>query len=74
MLRNKLMKSSACAPVNFVPDDVYMNQLQVGQTFDAEERISQIEIPTLVISGDADSIVPVEILIVSPPRFRPQSW
>jgi pimeloyl-ACP methyl ester carboxylesterase len=51
-----------------------MNQLQVGQTFDAEERISQIEIPTLVISGDADSIVPVEILIVSPPRFRPQSW
>jgi len=45
---------------NFVPDDVYMNQLQVGQTFDAEERISQIEIPTLVISGDADSIVPVE--------------
>ncbi len=45
---------------NFVPDDVYMNQVRAGQAFDAEARIPQIKIPTLVISGDADKIVPVE--------------
>ncbi len=43
-----------------VPDEVYMNQVRAGQAFDAEARVSQIKVPTLVISGDADNIVLVE--------------
>ncbi len=45
---------------NFVPDDVYMNQARVGQTCDADARVAQIECPTLVITGDADRVVPME--------------
>jgi len=45
---------------NFVPDEVYMQQAHAGQTFDASARVSQIKARTLVITGDADGIVPVE--------------
>lgn len=45
---------------NFVPDDVYLNQVRAGQTFDADARVAQIQSPTLVITGDADRIVPSE--------------
>ncbi len=45
---------------NFVPDDVYVNQARVGQTFDADARVAQINAPTLVITGEADRIVPME--------------
>ena len=45
---------------NFVPEHVYLNQLQAALDFDAEERVSQIKAPTLVLTGDADIIVPMQ--------------
>lgn len=45
---------------NFVPESVYLHQLQAAVAFNVEERVSEIEAPTLVISGDADIIVPSE--------------
>lgn len=45
---------------NFVPDDVYLSQVRAGQSFDADARVSHITARTLVITGDADRIVPME--------------
>lgn len=45
---------------NVVPEYAYLHQLQAAMAFDAEERVSGIAAPTLVLSGDADIIVPVE--------------
>lgn len=45
---------------NFVPDEVYLQQARAGQTFDADARVSRITAPTLIITGDADRIVPME--------------
>jgi len=45
---------------NFVPDAVYLSQVRAGQAFDVDARVSRIEAPTLVITGDADLIVPTE--------------
>jgi pimeloyl-ACP methyl ester carboxylesterase len=41
-----------------VPEYAYLRQLQAAMAFDAEERVSEIKAPTLVITGDADVIVP----------------
>lgn len=46
--------------VNFVPDEVYLSQVRAGQTHDADARVPDINAPTLVITGDADRIVPPE--------------
>jgi pimeloyl-ACP methyl ester carboxylesterase len=45
---------------NFVPEHAYLHQLQAALDFDAEERVSQIQVPTLVLTGDADIIVPMQ--------------
>src|SRR5919112_1248563 len=45
---------------NDVPEYGYVRQLQAAMAFDAEDRVSGIEAPTLVITGDADVIVPHE--------------
>ena len=45
---------------NSVPDDVYLSQARAGQTHDAEARVSRITARTLVITGDADRVVPPE--------------
>lgn len=45
---------------NIVSDAVYMAQLQVAFTFDTEENLSAIESETLVITGNKDSVVPME--------------
>lgn len=45
---------------NPVPEAAYTRQLQAALDFDAESRVSEIEAPTLVITGDADVIVPHE--------------
>jgi pimeloyl-ACP methyl ester carboxylesterase len=45
---------------NFVPEHVYLHQLQAAFGFDLSPRVEQIEAPTLVITGDADIIVPME--------------
>ncbi len=43
-----------------VPEFVYQRQLQAALNFDASERVAQIRTPTLVVTGDADRIVPFE--------------
>lgn len=45
---------------NPVPDAVYLQQLRAAMSFDARERVAAIRAPTLVITGDADDIVPHE--------------
>jgi pimeloyl-ACP methyl ester carboxylesterase len=44
---------------NFVPEHVYLNQLQAAVGFDASARVREINTRTLVITGDADIIVPM---------------
>ncbi len=43
---------------NPVPEYAYLRQLQAAYAFDASARVSRIKAPTLVITGDADIIVP----------------
>ena len=45
---------------NDVPEYAYLRQLQAAMAFDAEDRVAGIKAPTLVITGDADVIVPHE--------------
>jgi pimeloyl-ACP methyl ester carboxylesterase len=45
---------------NDVPEHAYLRQLQAAVAFDAAARVGGIEAPTLVITGDADAIVPHE--------------
>jgi pimeloyl-ACP methyl ester carboxylesterase len=43
---------------NFVPEHAYLHQLQAAMAFNTEARVAQINAPTLVLTGDADVIVP----------------
>lgn len=43
-----------------VPESAYLRQLQAAFAFDAAARVGAISIPTLVITGNADAIVPHE--------------
>ncbi len=43
-----------------VPEYAYLRQLQAAIAFDAAARVGGIKVPTLVITGDADRIVPHE--------------
>lgn len=43
-----------------VSKDMYRVQLQAAVGFNAEERLAAIASPTLIVSGDADAIVPVQ--------------
>lgn len=45
---------------NYVPEQVYLYQLQAAMAFDASARVQEIEAPTLVITGDEDIIVPMQ--------------
>ena len=45
---------------NEVPEHIYMSQLQAAMSFNTESRLGEIKCPTLVLSGDADIIVPVQ--------------
>jgi pimeloyl-ACP methyl ester carboxylesterase len=45
---------------NHVPEYAYLRQLQAAMAFDAESRVGGIKTRTLVITGDADVIVPHE--------------
>ena len=45
---------------NEVPEHIYMSQLQAAMSFNTESRLAEIKSPTLVLSGDADIIVPVQ--------------
>jgi len=46
--------------MNEVPEHIYSTQLQAAMSFNTESRLGQIAAPTLVLSGDADVIVPVQ--------------
>lgn len=43
---------------NVVPEKVYLAQLQSATTFDAETRVGDIRAETLVLTGDADVVMP----------------
>ncbi|HEV2765698.1 MAG TPA: alpha/beta fold hydrolase [Pyrinomonadaceae bacterium] len=43
-----------------VPEYVYQRQLQAAVGFNAARRVQEIKAPTLVVTGDADVIVPPE--------------
>lgn len=45
---------------NPVPEAVYFQQLQSAMTFNKQAEVSKIEAETLVISGDADRVVPMQ--------------
>jgi pimeloyl-ACP methyl ester carboxylesterase len=45
---------------NHVPEYAYLRQLEAAVAFDAEGRVGAIKAPTLVLTGDADTIVPHE--------------
>jgi len=45
---------------NPVPEYVYQRQLQAAVRFDASTRVGRVKAPTLVVTGDADVIVPPE--------------
>ena len=44
---------------NNVPEQEYLRQLQAAMAFNTAARLSEIKAPTLVITGDADVIVPM---------------
>jgi pimeloyl-ACP methyl ester carboxylesterase len=43
---------------NVVPEEIYLRQLQAAVAFDTSARVGEIASPVLVITGDADAIVP----------------
>ena len=43
-----------------VPEEVYLAQLTAATTFNFEDRVSEIKSETLILSGDADRIVPMQ--------------
>jgi pimeloyl-ACP methyl ester carboxylesterase len=43
---------------NFVPESVYMQQLNAAMNFDFEHRVSEIRAETLILTGDRDIVVP----------------
>ena len=43
---------------NFVPEEVYLQQLNAALAFDASARVTTITAPTLVLTGDKDIVVP----------------
>jgi pimeloyl-ACP methyl ester carboxylesterase len=45
---------------NPVPREVYMQQLQSAMMFNTEDRIPDIAAETLVVTGDNDTVVPVQ--------------
>jgi len=45
---------------NGVPEHIYLSQLEAAVNFNSESRVAEISSPTLVLSGDADVIVPVQ--------------
>jgi 3-oxoadipate enol-lactonase len=54
----QLMADAANYPLP--PPHTYMRQFGAIQSFDSFARLSEINTPTLVIAGDADSLIPVK--------------
>jgi pimeloyl-ACP methyl ester carboxylesterase len=58
--REEIEQVIALREANFVPEQVYLHQLQAAMAFDASARVQGIRARTLVITGDEDIIVPPE--------------
>ncbi|HEY0321272.1 MAG TPA: alpha/beta fold hydrolase [Pyrinomonadaceae bacterium] len=58
--REEVEKAIELRAQNFVPEYAYLHQLQAALEFNTEQRVQQILAPTLVLTGDADIIVPME--------------
>jgi pimeloyl-ACP methyl ester carboxylesterase len=58
--REEIERVIALREANYVPEQVYLYQLQAAVAFDASARVQEIKARTLVITGDADIIVPVQ--------------
>jgi pimeloyl-ACP methyl ester carboxylesterase len=58
--RDEIERVVELREANFVPEQVYLHQLQAAMAFDASERVREIKARTLVITGDEDIIVPAE--------------
>jgi 3-oxoadipate enol-lactonase len=43
------------------PVDAYLAQLSSIQTHDTTDRVGQIRVPTLVLAGEEDILIPVEL-------------
>jgi len=43
-----------------VPEHIYLSQFEAAVNFNVESRVGEIASPTLVVSGDADVIVPMQ--------------
>ena len=56
-IMNEIMQPRAAGEVS---EDMYRVQLQAAVNFNSEDRLAAISSPTLIVSGDADAIVPVE--------------
>lgn len=56
-IMSEIMQPRAAGDVS---EDMYRVQLQAAITFNTEDRLAQINCPTLIVSGDADVVVPVQ--------------
>jgi pimeloyl-ACP methyl ester carboxylesterase len=56
-IMNEIMQPRAAGEVS---EDMYRVQLNAAVKFNTEERLAAITCPTLIVSGDADVIVPVQ--------------
>jgi pimeloyl-ACP methyl ester carboxylesterase len=56
-IMNEIMQPRAAGDVS---EDMYRVQLQAAVKFNAQDRLATIKSPTLIVSGDADVIVPVQ--------------
>lgn len=57
---NEVEKVCALREQNFVPESVYLQQLISATNFDAESRVCDIKAKTLILSGNADTVVPLQ--------------
>ena len=58
--RDEVERAIALRAANPVSERVHLEQLQAAVNFDAAPLVTSIRVPTLVITGDADRIVPPE--------------
>jgi pimeloyl-ACP methyl ester carboxylesterase len=56
-IMNDIMQPRAAGDVS---EDMYRVQLQAAVKFNVEDRLAAIKSPTLIVSGDADVVVPVQ--------------
>lgn len=56
-IMSEIMQPRAAGDVS---EEMYRVQLRAAVNFNVEDRLADIQVPTLIVSGDADVIVPVQ--------------